>query len=71
MAVNGKKPGKLGLAILNNLVESRFGEEFVKEPHIPTDVQISIAEAMHNTANRLWKDWVDKRAWEVLFNTLP
>jgi tetratricopeptide (TPR) repeat protein len=71
MAESGKGIGKLGLAILESLLKSKFGEEFSKEQHAPTDEQISITEAMQNTADRFWKDWTDKRTWDALFNHLP
>ncbi len=71
MAETGREPGKLGLVILENLIESKLGEEVVKEQHIPKNEQNSITEAVRNTADRLWKDWADKRAWEALFDYLP
>ncbi len=71
MAENGKKPGRLGLTILENLVEVRLDERFVKEGQTSTEAQIPLAEAMQKTADRLWKDWVDKKVWNGLFSTLP
>jgi hypothetical protein len=71
MAETGKKPGKLGLAILESLVEGKLGDGFVKADHAPTESQIPIAEAMQKTADRLWKDWTDKNIWNGLFSALP
>ncbi len=71
MAENGKKPGRLGLTILENLVEVKLGEGFVKEDQAPKEAQISLAEAMQRTADRLWKVWADKNVWNGLFSALP
>ena len=71
MAETGKKTGKLGLVILENLVESRPGEASVKQQHAKRDGQIPITEAMQKTADRLWKDWADEHVWNALFSYLP
>ncbi len=71
MAETGNKPGRLGLAILENLVESKLGAGFVNKGDTPTEAQISIVKAMQKTADRLWKEWADKNVWNGLFNALP
>ncbi len=71
MAETGRKLGKLGLAILENFVESKLGEKFVTELRSATDRQIAITEAMQATADRLWEEWEDKLLWSRIFIRLP
>jgi hypothetical protein len=71
MAEIGKKLGKLSIAILEHFVESKLGEKFVKKLREGTDRQIAIEGAMLATADRLWKQWEDKRLWNAAFNHLP
>jgi hypothetical protein len=65
------KLGKLGLAILENFVESKLGEKFITELRGPTDRQIAITWAIQSTSDRLWNEWEDKRLWNAIFNHLP
>jgi tetratricopeptide (TPR) repeat protein len=70
MAETGKKPGRLGLVILEYLVEGKLGGGVV-EGHTSVETQISLSAAMQKTADRLWKDLGDKDVWNGLFSALP
>jgi tetratricopeptide (TPR) repeat protein len=70
MAETVKKPGNLGLVILEYLVEGKLGGGDV-EGHASMETQISLTAAMQKTADRLWKEWVDKDVWNGLFSALP
>ncbi len=59
MAVNGKEPGKMSLAIVEILVECNSDDKF------------AIQGAMQVTADRLRQKWADKRLWNAVFNSLP
>ena len=63
--------GKLGIAVLEHLVESKLGKKFVKELRAGTDQQLAISAALEATADRLWEKWDDKRIWNAVFNHLP
>ena len=71
MPATAKKLGKLGLAMLEHFVESKLGEKFVTELRAGTDRQTAIEGALLATADRLWKEWDDKRLWNAVFNHLP
>lgn len=71
MGIFSHKLGALGLAMLENFVESKLGEKFVTELRRDTDRRIAIEKAMRETAERLWKKWEDKRTWNAIFNHLP
>ena len=71
MVETSVKLGKLALAIVDYFIESKLGGSFVKKLTAPTDEQIIIARAMHATAERLRKEWEDKRLWIAIFNHLP
>jgi hypothetical protein len=71
MAETVKKLGKLGLDIVEHFVESKLGEKFVKDLRAPTDEYLAIKGAMQATADRLWKEWADKRLWNAVFIHLP
>ncbi len=71
MANTGNKLGKLSLVIVENFVESKLGEKFVKELRATTDEEIAITGAMKATADHLWEQWGDERLWNVIFNDLP
>ena len=71
MAKTGHKLGILAIDIVENFVQSKLGEKFVKDLRAPTDRQIAITEAMQATADLLWTKWTDKRLWNAAFNHLP
>lgn len=71
METSGKKLGKLALDIVENFVESKLGEKFIKDLRAPTQRQIAITEAMTATSNRLAEEWQDPHLWNAIFNHRP
>jgi tetratricopeptide (TPR) repeat protein len=71
MAETGKKLGKLGLAILEYLVECKLGQGVFEGLRARTGAEIALSGAMQATADCLCKDWADMRLWNAIFNHLP
>jgi tetratricopeptide (TPR) repeat protein len=71
MAETSKHLGKMGLAMVEYFIEIKLGDDYGKRLPPPKEGQFSIKKAMQNTADRLWKDWADKRLWNAFFKQMP
>ena len=70
MKKTGHAFGKLGRVLVENIVESGLGD-IVEELRASTEEQVVIERAMQKTADRLWKEWIDKALWNAFFIDLP
>jgi len=62
-----KKLGKLSLAILENFVESKLGEKFIKELRHDYDLVATITSALENAENRFLSEFEDKDLSHAMF----
>lgn len=62
-----KKLGKLSLAILENFVQSKLGEGFIKELRKDYDVPAMILSSLENTEKRFLKEYKDKDLSRAMF----
>src|SRR6266511_3152646 len=62
-----KKLGKLSLAILENFVESKLGEKFIKELRHDYDLVATITSALENAENRFLIEFEDKDLSHAMF----
>ena len=62
-----KKMGKLSLAILENFVQSKLGEKFIKELRKDYDLAATITSALENTETRFLKESEDKGLSRAMF----
>ncbi|PJH76559.1 MAG: hypothetical protein CO064_00590, partial [Anaerolineae bacterium CG_4_9_14_0_8_um_filter_58_9] len=67
MPATAKKLGKLSLAILENFVKSKLGEDFVKELRSDYDEQAAIVTALTHTEERFFSKFPDRRLYKALF----
>lgn len=62
-----KKLGKLSLAILENFVQSKLGEDFIKELRRDQDVSAIIASSLENAETRFLKEFDDEDLSRAMF----
>lgn len=62
-----KKLGKLSLVILENFVQSKLGEEFIKELRRDYDVSAIITSSLENAETRFLKEYEDKDLSHAMF----
>jgi len=67
MPVTANKLGKLSLAILENFVKSKLGEDFVKELRSDFDEQVAIVTALTHTEERFFAKFPDQQLYKALF----
>jgi hypothetical protein len=62
-----KKLGKLSLAILENFVQSKLGEKFIKELRQDYDIAATITSALENAETRFLREFGDKDISHAMF----
>lgn len=62
-----QKLGKLSLAILENFVESKLGEDFVKELRSDFNLNVTLEKALENTEKRFLKESTDQDLARAMF----
>ncbi|MEP0805570.1 MAG: hypothetical protein HRF47_08780 [Chloroflexota bacterium] len=62
-----KKLGKLSLAILENFIQGKLGEKFIKELRQDYDITATIASALENAETRFLKEFEDKDLSRAMF----
>lgn len=64
---SAKKLGKLSLAILENFVESKLGDKFIKELRHDYDLVATITSALESTENRFITEFEDRDLSHAMF----
>ena len=62
-----KKLGKLSLAILENFVESKLGEDFVKELRSDFNLNVTLEKALENTEKSFLEEFTDQDLSRAMF----
>lgn len=62
-----KKLGKLSLAILENFVQSKLGDKFIKELRQESDIAATITRALENAETRFLSEFEDKDLSRAMF----